>query len=381
MNYERKIVAILLCVCMAAIVVSIILFGAGGLLVPCTIAAAAFCSAGLALFMTILKEEKVRLARKEEQERKVPVRIRRMDVADPDDEDALGCKRVALLVDADNIESWYINSILKNIGLIEDSVIVYSSLYGNKPAQRTWKDVAEEYGFRQVFSEEFVIGKSSTDFRMVIDCMDLLYQGNIDMFVICSSDSDFTSIAQRITQEDKTVIGMGRRMAPQIYRDACTRFVDLTETMWRSDVSDMILSMVREGGGKADCGEAALKIREAYDYRRFGFESFGQMVKDLGFYVDGQCITLDGVAGDDTERKHKRKSSKPVEPWRIDARRVVESVIDENGGQACVSYVNQGLYEAGCHYRPLGFADCEAMVKSLGYRVFRKDGVAKVARK
>ena len=289
--------------------------------------------------------------------------------------------RIAVFIDADNTQLQKMDAIMTEIST--RGRIIVKRVYGNwkKTGLSKWEQEIKRLGINARQQFDYVKGKNATDMALVIDAMDLLASSDFDIFVIVSSDSDFTSIAQRITQEGKTVIGMGRRMAPQIYRDACTRFVDLTETMWRSDVSDMILSMVREGGGKADCGEAALKIREAYDYRRFGFESFGQMVKDLGFYVDGQWITLDGVAGDDTEKKHKRKSSKPVEPWRINARRVVESVIDENGGQACVSYVNQGLYEAGCHYRPLGFADCEAMVKSLGYRVFRKDGVAKVARK
>ena len=38
-------------------------------------------------------------------------------------------------------------------------------------------------------------GKNSTDSALIIDAMDLLYAGNLEGFVIVSSDSDFTRLA------------------------------------------------------------------------------------------------------------------------------------------------------------------------------------------
>ena len=52
-------------------------------------------------------------------------------------------------------------------------------------------------------------GKNSTDSALIIDAMDLLYAGNLDGFVIVSSDSDFTRLATRLRESGMTVYGLG----------------------------------------------------------------------------------------------------------------------------------------------------------------------------
>jgi len=42
---------------------------------------------------------------------------------------------------------------------------------------------------------------------MIIDAMDILYSGNVDGFVLVSSDSDFTRLAARLRESGMTVIG------------------------------------------------------------------------------------------------------------------------------------------------------------------------------
>ena len=44
----------------------------------------------------------------------------------------------------------------------------------------------------------YTSGKNSTDSALIIDAMDLLYAGNLEGFVIVSSDSDFTRLATRL---------------------------------------------------------------------------------------------------------------------------------------------------------------------------------------
>ena len=66
----------------------------------------------------------------------------------------------------------------------------------------------------QKYLDRFLKKKNSTDFQIVIDCMDLLYSGNYDTFVLCSSDSDFSAISERLRSSGKTVIGMGMYNTP-----------------------------------------------------------------------------------------------------------------------------------------------------------------------
>jgi hypothetical protein len=70
-------------------------------------------------------------------------------------------------------------------------------------------------------------GKNATDMKMTIDAMDLLFRGKVEAFGIMSSDSDFMPLAMRIRQEGIPVYGFGTSRAPEAFRRACTRFIDV----------------------------------------------------------------------------------------------------------------------------------------------------------
>ena len=57
--------------------------------------------------------------------------------------------------------------------------------------------------------------------------MDLLYAGNLEGFVIVSSDSDFTRLATRLRESGMTVYGLGARKTPDAFVAACDRFIYL----------------------------------------------------------------------------------------------------------------------------------------------------------
>jgi hypothetical protein len=55
--------------------------------------------------------------------------------------------------------------------------------------------------------------------------MDILHTGRFDGFVLVSSDSDFTALANRIREQGLDVIGIGESKAPESLRNVCNRFV------------------------------------------------------------------------------------------------------------------------------------------------------------
>ena len=140
------------------------------------------------------------------------------------DPEVKGCRKVALLIDTDNTNCDYIGKIMNKIGQVGDYVIVYSCLYGLSLNQSKWTHIADEYRFEQKYLTTYLKGKNSTDFRIVIDCMDLLNY-DIDVFIICSSDSDFSAIANRIKENGRIVVGMGMDNTPDIFRKSCTLIV------------------------------------------------------------------------------------------------------------------------------------------------------------
>ena len=70
----------------------------------------------------------------------------------------------------------------------------------------------------------YAVGKNATDSALIIDAMDLLYSGNVDVFCIVSSDSDFTRLAMRLRESGKTVYGIGATTTPVAFQHACDRF-------------------------------------------------------------------------------------------------------------------------------------------------------------
>jgi len=55
--------------------------------------------------------------------------------------------------------------------------------------------------------------------------MDILHSSKFDGFVIVSSDSDFTALANRLREDGLKVIGIGEAKTPQSVRSVCNQFI------------------------------------------------------------------------------------------------------------------------------------------------------------
>jgi hypothetical protein len=135
---------------------------------------------------------------------------------------------VALLIDADNASPASIDPVLTI--LAELGTVNVRRVYGNwaKASLKGWAAMTLRHGIQPYQQFDITKGKNATDMRMTIDAMDLLYSGRVTGFGILSSDSDFMPLAQRIRQEGVPVYGFGSDRTPEGFRQACTRFIDLT---------------------------------------------------------------------------------------------------------------------------------------------------------
>src|SRR3954468_7872346 len=101
--------------------------------------------------------------------------------------------------------------------------------YGDWTTPRlvAWKEQLLRHAIQPVQQFAYTSGKNATDSALIIDAMDLLYAGNLEGFVIVSSDSDFTRLATRLRESGMTVYGLGRRSTPAPFVAACDRFIYL----------------------------------------------------------------------------------------------------------------------------------------------------------
>lgn len=204
-------------------------------------------------------------------------------------------KRIALLIDADNISSKYIKSIVDEISKYGN--VTYKRIYGDwtKNTAVSWKEVLLENSIVPIQQYGYTTGKNATDSAMIIDAMDILYSERVEGFCLASSDSDFTRLATRLRESGMLVIGMGEKKTPEPFRAACDRFtyLDLLTALDESggtaaqelegttvDIRTIENAMVRiitENGndgkdtGIGELGSRLVKLYPDFDVRNYGY--------------------------------------------------------------------------------------------------------------
>ena len=124
-------------------------------------------------------------------------------------------------------------------------------VYGDwtNPHLTQWARKLNRLGLRAMHQNAYTSGKNSTDLALVIDAMDLLYDGNVEAFALVTSDSDFTSLAHRLRESGKKVYVLGENKAPESLRNACDKFIDLAVVADRPGDGEDADDDTDDGGG------------------------------------------------------------------------------------------------------------------------------------
>ena len=235
----------------------------------------------------------------------------------------LNDKKFAVLVDADNISHRKIKDILDEIANYGTPTI--KRIYGDftKSALGSWKNVLLDNSITPVQQYGYTTGKNATDSAMIIDAMDILYTGQVDGFVLVSSDSDFTRLAIRLREAGKKVYGMGEKKTPNPFIVACDKFVYIEviraaarkaaaqqaeddaprpaaqpqrpskkENRKNAGIPDDVAELIAESvedvcgeDGFAHMGKLSnllMKKQPDFDPRNYGFSKLSKLIKSMG---------------------------------------------------------------------------------------------------
>ncbi|MFT6283226.1 MAG: hypothetical protein ACJASQ_000262 [Crocinitomicaceae bacterium] len=223
-------------------------------------------------------------------------------------------KKLAVLIDGDNIPSKYIKEMMEEIAKYGNPTI--KRIYGDwtKPQLSKWKKLLLENAITPIQQYNYTTGKNSTDSGMIIDAMDILYSDKVDGFCIASSDSDFTRLATRIRETGLSVIGIGEKKTPDPFIVACDKFIYL-EILRASEKDDESTPEQREKKKSVDTvtpkvvklitqtvndladdegwaflgdvGSLIQKKQPNFDSRNYGFEKLTPLIKSTGkFEID-----------------------------------------------------------------------------------------------
>ena len=235
--------------------------------------------------------------------------------------------RLAVLIDADNAPRSALGDIMAEVAVYGTPTI--KRIYGDwtTPNLASWKGPLLENAITPIQQYSYTTGKNATDSAMIIDAMDILYTGQVDGFVLVSSDSDFTRLAVRLREAGKKVYGMGERKTPNPFIVACDKFVYIEVIRAAAEqaraeeekpkaqkpqkkkealaqpqeaehkvpqavvklIAESVDTIADEDGYAAlgELGNLLVKKQPDFDPRNFGFSKLSKLVKSLSrFEVD-----------------------------------------------------------------------------------------------
>jgi uncharacterized protein (TIGR00288 family) len=145
----------------------------------------------------------------------------------PDQASATPDRKIALLIDADNVSHAKMGAMLAELSKYGTANI--RRAYGNwaSASLRGWKDKLHDFAIRPIQQFDYSTGKNATDIALVIDAMELLYTQKVDAFCLASSDADFTPLVMQLRANGHEVYGFGERKTPSPFVNACTAFLYL----------------------------------------------------------------------------------------------------------------------------------------------------------
>ena len=219
-------------------------------------------------------------------------------------------RNIALLIDADNASPEALDPVLTV--LAELGTVNIRRAYGNwqKTELKGWSAMVNRHAIEPQQQFDLTKGKSSTDMKMIIDAMDLLYRGHVDGFGIMSSDSDFMPLVTRIRQDGLPVYGFGTSRTPESFQQACTRFIDTNaltaalspsaeratattkrpiDAQLRTLLAEAYEAVRHDEKGFASLGSVGQHAsnRSSFDARNYGFKRLSDLIESLpGFQVE-----------------------------------------------------------------------------------------------
>ncbi len=220
-------------------------------------------------------------------------------------------RQIAVLVDVENVGldsvQWLFDQ-LSDVGRI-----IVKRAYGDWSAASGKRDQLLELGIEpiQVFHAT-PSGKNTSDIRLAVDAVDLLYQSPVDTFVVVSSDSDFVPLVGRLRAAGKMVIGAGgEKTAPHSLVISCDRYYYLEKQAKRR-------TRVRKGKGQraealltrgieatvdeqgkvvgSKLHQALQRLDPSFDFRALGYSTFTKYLEAS----PGVKVTRPGREGDVT---------------------------------------------------------------------------------
>lgn len=277
-------------------------------------------------------------------------------------------KKIALLIDAENISRNYRKTIMNE--LAKYGTTTYRRIYGDFTS-RTISWTSEDmlkYSLTPVQQYSNTshnnrnAGKNSSDITLVIDAMDILYSGNVEGFCIVSSDSDFTKLASRLREAGMLVIGMGEQKTPLAFRKSCEKFI-LLDVLSKSDDKKQ---SDKKTDKKADKADKKVEKSDKQEKKKASKKTKSQVEDQL---IEAVEITEEKIQTHIEEPEEKSTDTPTIMPLesinQLIKTEILPELADEDGW-ASLADIGNWLYKLYSDFdsRNYGFSKLSALFKS-----------------
>ncbi len=257
-------------------------------------------------------------------------------------------KKLALLIDSDNVSAKYAPFILQEAAKYGE--LTYKRVYGDwEKGGNGWHYPALNNSILPVQQMNYIAGKNCTDFSMIIDAMDILYTGNVDGFVLVTSDSDFTRLAIRLREAGKLVVGIGEVKTPLPFTASCHHFSYLNQVCEPNANYDekALRKAVLDYASDNDDGRLDLAKISAYltskfgniDYDAFGFKRFSNFIDS--FSELRRSNTFVTLKKNSAKAVEERKPAPQSEPSASELVSVITEYLERKHGRDDLSQLEK----------------------------------------
>lgn len=209
--------------------------------------------------------------------------------------------RIAVLIDADNTSHRYAEALLDEIAKYGNPTIKRAYGDWSSPRLSGWSTELNLRAIRGMHQGAFTRGKNSTDSALIIDAMDLLYDGNVEAFALVTSDSDFTSLALRLRESGKVVYGLGGAKTPASLQNACDKFIRL-ELLGEVESDAEVESGAEAEGQRASGDGPQDRAQEPGSAPEINLQS--ALTKAVNAVADDEGWATPGAVGSHLSRTH-----------------------------------------------------------------------------